>query len=139
MEDHTGARIAGGTKSKWWLFYIILLLAVEVKGYSILIAHPEAGFLEFVCLLLSIGLYVGLFGFFLNKGLIRPVFWHGFLIVLIVFGHAYAFLSQIQLYEDIPESQMVVGYVVGVLMYIPAAAALFLYGRKTDRAWAGAS
>lgn len=122
-------------RSKWWLLYIFFIFSMEALGYSRLLTHPEAGVFELVSLAFSVGLYVGLFGFFLRKPILVPLFWHGFLGASIVFAHLYGYLSSVDLYQELPEEQKVIGFVVGATFYLPAAVALYLYGKKSDYSW----
>lgn len=123
-------------RSVWWKVYFYIITLLSLIGMISYLVSDGAGFIDYIEAMILLGSTTGLFGFVFNKKILFPGFWLPMLIVELLSGFAYEFLSNVDMRQGMPDFEYYIAYAVGIVFSLPGYWALYSYGKAKNQPWA---
>jgi glucan phosphoethanolaminetransferase (alkaline phosphatase superfamily) len=136
MEDNFELEIKQNSELKrsvWWKIYFFIFVFFYGLGIVLTLAEPKSGIIEYIGIVTTVILAIGLYGFVFLKPIFKPKFWLLVLITDVVFSVIHHFNTNIDLKMDISDSIYYVSYAIALLVSMPAYFALYFYSKPSGK------
>jgi len=124
-------------RSVWWKIYFFIIIILSGSEMLFYISSEGTGIAEYINLVFLVAATIGLFGFTFLKRILFPKFWLIFLVVYVVFGFVYLFITNVDLKMGMSDGLFYGTIAFEVLISLPGYYALYVYGKNNNPIWKG--
>lgn len=122
-------------RSIWWKVYFYPITLLFFIGMISILKEESAGFVDYLYMATTIVATIGFWGFIYQKKILFPRFWIVFLVLYIVFGVAYEFITEVDFRDGMSDKHYYISILIGYVLSFPSYVAIFSYGKNNNPVW----